>query len=109
MCRSSARWPAGHPTAPDAGPAPDHPIGVAASASSLHPVSMAEDDERWADLSPRYRLFVVVGLAIFVVGGAALRIFVVEGEGVRRFLELSVVLIVFVLLRVAWLTRRKRW
>lgn len=70
---------------------------------------MAEDDERWADLSPRYRLLVVVGLAILVVGGAALRIFVVEGEGVRRFVELSVALIVFVLLRVAWLTFRKRW
>jgi hypothetical protein len=70
---------------------------------------MAEDDERWADLSPGDRLSVVVGLAIFVVGGAALRIFVVEGEGLRQFLELSVVLVVFVLLRVAWLTFRKRW
>ena len=76
---------------------------------NLHPVYMAEEDERRSDLSPRYRVLVGVGLAIFVVGGAALRIFVVEGEGVRRFLELSVVLVVFVLLRVAWLTFRNRW
>ena len=70
---------------------------------------MAQDDERWADLSPQSRLLVVVGLGLFVVGGAAFRIFVVEGDGARRFLELSVVLIVFVLLRVAWLSARKRW
>lgn len=70
---------------------------------------MDDEELRWRDLRSWQKITLIGAVVLVIALGAAYRVFVLERGGWTDVAAVTGVLLGFVLVRVLWLTIRRRW